>query len=262
MIRRERAIVFAPMPRISSIVYASIALFWVTMWTLLIRAELNPKEAALRAVPIAKVAGVFFRHEQSSELFIHGDGSHLGKFRVTPHERSADDSRIVDFSGNFQFRHSDEHRRVIWDGSLEFDRAFALKVVRLAFSVFDRSGPHAENARTEIEIDPAQRIAICTEKFGLAVTDRRTIPLDEAGIRTLMEERGIDPALLATMASSQSAAPEITARQSTVLVHDQRVDAYLVTVQVNQQTLLEVQLNSLGQILYAKSVLGWTLESE
>jgi hypothetical protein len=45
-----------------------------------------------------------------------------------------------------------------------------------------------------------------------------------------------------------------------MLLKGEKVETLLVTLQVNEQTLMEAQVSQLGQVLQAKTLTGWTVE--
>jgi hypothetical protein len=44
-----------------------------------------------------------------------------------------------------------------------------------------------------------------------------------------------------------------------MLIHGERIQTYLVSIGQNGQTLLEADISQLGQILRAKTLIGYTL---
>jgi hypothetical protein len=240
------------------IFYPMVAIFWLIMWTLLLRTELRPQGASLREVPIEHVARLIFREKQSSDLVFHGDGVRVGNLQMTPSVPS-ENRCVLDFSGTLQIRMPDatrEHLR--WNGSLTMDNAFAVQLLHLVFT----TAPTQEASGIEITINPIEHLASYVWRTHGRLEDEDTFPLDESGILKLAEHLGIDPGLLHTVSLSHTGAAHITAHQSSLQVHNEKVDTYLVTVELNGQTMLEAQISQLGVVLEAKTALGWTLESQ
>ena len=180
-----------------------------------------------------------------------------------PRTHVGNDHRVLDFSGSLQVRPSEtERRRIAWEGTLEFDATFSVQLLRLAFSVREGMGPHANHSRIELTIDPSNHVASYLWKGNDGYEDAQNYSLDKPGLEQLLDHLGIDPAMVQSSALSTIGSPVITARQATLEMHNGRVDTYLVTVVQNGQTLLEVHISELGKILQAKTILGWTLECE
>ena len=74
--------------------------------------------------------------------------------------------------------------------------------------------------------------------------------------RDLLGQIGLDPALLTTVGAPQTA-PTIHARQPSLVLHGDRVDTYQLILEQSGQTLLEIQVSQLGEVLEAKTLLGY-----
>jgi hypothetical protein len=253
------------MPRLSYplIAYPLIAIFWLTMWALLLRTELRPQGASLRAVPLPYVANVLFHHERDSELFIRADGTVIGHLRISPHIRPADQGRTLGFSGSLHLRlPNNDRQRINWDGSLEMDHDLNAQLFKMGFTIRDASSPPEDQSEITVVINPVAHSAGYSWKNGGHLEDEQSFALDQSGLQQLMGHLGVDPGLVRTTIPTQASMPVITAQQSTLEIHHERVDSFLVTIEQNGQTLAEMHISQLGQILQAKTLIGWTFDVE
>ena len=231
-----------------------VVVFWLTMSALLIRTELSTGKSPLRAVPIEHVLKLLFRHEQQSDLNIYSDRTRFGHLRIHPRVDKETGHRILEFSGALQLRLPTlPKQRFLWDGAVEMDPAFATQRFRFGFTMLEPTNYRAE---TQIE-PPAKRMHVLVRTT--AGISEETFTLDEKGAWQLMEHFGVDPEVVQTFTRDTTINPEITAQQSSLRVHGERMETYLVTIQQSGQTLLEFHVDQLGKILQAKTLVGYTL---
>lgn len=239
--------------------------FWLAMTGLLVRQHVGEGDAALREVPVGHVVKLLLMHEQPSDLNIFSEKRRLGHLRIHPRKRKDGRARVIEFSGNLlTMLPGAERQRVAWDGEWELDKTPATRrfTMDLTFRDSARSGTPAY--RTQITITPsalpAENRLHWSLHHGDRLLDGRSISLDENGLHTALQEL-VDPALL-EMVQGQTrtmSAPVIKAHLSTMLIHGERIDTYLVTIEQNGQTLIEADVSQLGQILRAKTLIGYTL---
>jgi hypothetical protein len=242
-----------------------ITVFFATMWTLLLRTELRPQKTALRKVPVEHVLKLFFQHQQPSDLFIHGSGERLGHVRFHPQVNSADDSRVIEFSGNAQLRiPGAPKQRIMWDGAAEYFQDMALRTVQLKTGVRESTTQPAPETTVNIFLNAMNRLVNYSISVDGRPVDQASFTLDENGVQGLMRRAGIDPELLRMVNSKaqSSTPPKISAHQSSLRLKSEEVETLLVTVEMNAQTMLEFHVSQLGQILHAKTLTGWTLEMD
>ena len=230
--------------------------FWLTMIGLLIRKEAGPGDSSLREVPVGHVVKLLLMHEQPSDLNISNGKLRVGNLRIHPQMHKGELSRVIDFVGNLQVMVPGmERQRVQWDGEIELEKTLAIRRFRMALTFRDPTQHSPPSFRTEITIVPAENQLTWTQQGGQTLT----YTLDDAGLQRALRE--IDPAL-PEMFQSQTRSmtpPVIKALQSSMLIHGERIDTYLVTIEQSGQTLLEFDVSQLGQILRAKSLIGYSL---
>ena len=244
---------------------AVIVVFWLIMAGLLVRQHVGEGDAALREVPVAHVVKLLLMHEQPSDLNIFSDKRRLGQMRIHPRFLAAERSRVIEFSGNLLTTlPGAERQRILWEGSWELEKTLTTRRFTITLTLRESSGKDATAYRTMVTVtpsaNPAENLLRWTLHRGDRLIENRRISLDAAGLDTALREL-VDPSML-QMVQGQTRAmtpPVIKAHQSTMLIHGERIDTYLVSIEQNGQTLIEADISQLGQILRAKTLIGYTL---
>jgi hypothetical protein len=242
---------------------ALIVVFWIAMTTLLLRSEFAPAQSRMREIPPAHVLKLLFLHQQSSELSIQYQGNPVGRLHVQPQVRREDGSRVIEFVGNALFHLPGVAReRMSWDGAVEMTRELAVREVRVGFNLRG-----AERYRVEVTHDVAANRGRYELKLGDTSVSARDYSFDAAGRAALLREAEAAPQLVAMIqAAIQSAGPQeplaIAARQGTLDFQGEPIETTLVSFSQGKQSLLEVHVNQLGQVMRAETLLGYTLVPE
>lgn len=235
-------------------VAALVVLFWLTMTALLLRHEIRPGDSALREVPVGHVVKLIFHHQQESDLKISNDKLRLGQLRITPRIDKAAGRRTLAFLGSLHIPGlpGAKSRRIAWDGELEMDKQLVIQRLRLGVKVHDPT-----ELRSEILILPAENLAQFELRSPTGILERQSYTLDEAGARTLLQQFGLDSAMIPAQIR-RGTPPLIKAQQSSLHVHGESMDTYRITVEANGQTWLECHVDQLGHIVRATTLLGYT----
>ena len=236
--------------------------FWLTMTGLLIRKETGPGDSVLREVPVGHVVKLLLMHEQASELNIYSGKMCVGHLRIHPQMHTGDRARIIEFVGDLQIMMPGlERQRVQWDGEIELEKTLATRRFTMGLTFRDPTLRNAPAYRAQITVAPAENLLTWTLPGSEQLPDQsHTSTLDDAGLQTALGAM-LDPAML-TLLQSQTRSmgpPVIRALQSSMLIHGERIDTYLVTVEQSGQTLLEFDVDQLGHILRAKTLIGYSL---
>ena len=240
------------LPRFFSI---AIVVFWVVMTALLVRTELWPNHSRLRAVPVGHVARLMWLHLQASDLIVSNNGQRVGHLHFEPKIRESDGARLLEYSGNLQVRLPGSPRnRISWDGIAEFDAESGLRSLLIGLGMKEPS-----LMRAEIFVTPAENRATYRLFNAGRETESEDFTLDEAGLKKVLAQVDLDPALYDTFRSSSAATPIVTAQQSHITIHHERIDTYLLEVRQGGQTLLEAHISQLGKVLRMKTLVGYTL---
>lgn len=235
-----------------------IVIFWLTMTALLLRKELAPGSLALQEVPVSHVMKLMFLHGQASDLNIHDERQLVGQLRLHPQVRKGDGMRLLDFGGGLFFSLPGQSRqRVSWGGEFVLNRALAVQLVRLNLNFRD-----ASETVVEVLIEPQTERLRYRVRSNDRQVDQGDYSLDERGILQWLEDRGLETTFLQQIRKPNSPHPSIKAWQSSIEIHGQRLETYRVTIEHGGQTFLEFHVNQLGQILEAKSFLGYTAAPE
>ncbi len=245
------------------VVATLIVLFWIAMTAQLIRSEVQPGESRMREVPVSHVLKLLFLHQQPSELSIQYQKQTVGRLRVHPQVRREDGARIFDFVGNAQFSVPGfSNERLSWDGSVELTRTLELRQVRVGLNT---RGPG--RYRIEFTHDVRANKGRYELKAGDAVVLAREYSLDAAGRAALLQQADVSPQIVAMIqAAIQGPGPQeplaIDARQATLEFQGEPIDTSLITFRQGGQTLGEIHVSQLGQVLHANTLLGYTLIPE
>ena len=235
--------------------------FWLTMIGLLIRKEAGPGDSSLREVPVGHVVKLLLMHEQPSDLNIYHGKLRLGNLRIHPQMPKGERSRVIDFIGSLQVMVPGfDRQRVDWSGELELEKTLATRRFSMTLTSRDPTLHSTPGFRVEIAIVPAENLLTWTVQSGQPFIDQpHTYTLDADGLQRALRE--IDPAL-PEMLQSQTRSmtpPVIKALQSSMLIHGERIDTFLVSIEQSGQTLLEFDVSQLGQIIRAKSLIDYSL---
>jgi hypothetical protein len=255
------------MPRLTFplVAYPLIALFWLTMWTLLIRSELRPGQGSLRAVTPEYVARLLFHDDQATDLRIRSGAASVGNLRLAPHPSATGGGREMDFSGSLQIRAPQGGaRRVSWDGAIKLNGRFEMELLQIRLAFHETGAISPGDRPMEITIDPALHRARYSWQPEEGVVDEHDFTLDRAGLDQLLEYLGMDASLLPSGAIPEVTAPQVTAQRATLELPGENsktvLDTFLVTLTVNGQTFVEAQISEVGKILKVKTILDWTLD--
>jgi hypothetical protein len=122
---------------------------------------------------------------------------------------------------------------------------------------FKMEEPISYSAEARIEAATRRMTVLLRSKESVT---SETFEFDEAGAwQELMRHFDVDPAVVHALLQDATMQPRIVAEQSSLRIHGEHIETYLVTIEQNGQTLLEFHVNELGQILYAKTLIGYTL---
>ena len=241
---------------LSRLVSTTIVVFWVVMTALLVRTELWPDRSSLRTVPIEKVAKLMWFHHEPSDLVVWNESRRVGHLHIHPKIRESDGARLLEYSGNVQVRLPGSARqRISWDGVAEFDAELGMRSLLVGLGMREISLDSAE-----ILITPAENRA----HFRLLDVNGRELnvndySLDERGLKKILTQVDLDPALYDTFRSSTPAVPVVTAQESSLIIHHERTKTYLVEMRQGGQTLIEAHVSELGQVLRVKTLVGYSL---
>lgn len=233
------------------------------MTALLIRNEVAPAQSRLRELPPAHVLKLLFLHEQVSELSIQYQKAPVGRLRIHPQVRRQDGARLIEFVGNAQFSLPGLNReRVSWDGVVELTRQLEVKEVRAGLS-----GRGADRFRLDVTHDVASGRGRYEAKADDLVFTAREYSLDPAGREALLRDANVPPHFIAMLqAALQSGGSQqpvtITARQGTLELQGEPIDTALVSFRQGPQTLLDLHVSQLGQVLRVETLLGYALVAE
>ena len=238
--------------------------FWLTMIGLLIRKEGGPGDSALREVPVGHIVKLLLIHEQTSDLNIYNEKMRLGHLTIHPKMPKGGRARVIEFSGYLQIVFPGfERERISWDGELELEKDLATRRFKIGLTLKDPTAHDPSSTRAEITVAPAENLLTwALLGGGLLPEPPHTYTLDHDGLEKALHE--MDPAIRQLIESQTKnvSPPVVKAHQSSMIVHGERMDTFLVTIEQSGQTLLEFDVDQLGQILRAKTLIGYSFAPE
>lgn len=238
-----------------------ITALFITMWTLLIRSEVQPGGSSLRALPVENVLKEVFQNEKPSLLVIHDGSQRVGTLRFVGQSEAADGSRTLQYFGNAQLELPGAGTlRSAWNGDIVVTPEWDLKTFTLSAAWRIASKNAGPATQLELSFSPQRHTASYVLKSGPDVIDRQEFSTDEAGLNTLLDHFDVDPIWRKQLRPGQGPKPSISARQASLVVDNVKLETALLSVVVNGQTLLEVHLSQFGEVLQARTLFGWTLD--
>ena len=221
------------------------------MSSLLIRLEIAPEKSNIFDVPPAHVLHTIFTHGQPSSLRVVENNLPIGTLWLQPHEEPG--RRAMQCSGNLWMRLPMLTRqRVSWSGNVEFGDDMNPRELHCELILRDpacRVDVHLDEQRLHYEIWQANKLTTAAD-----------MGLDAARLAEALRSAGIDPSLFANLPHARSA-PDVTARQTEMLFHGEKITVFKMTVRQGESTLAEFSISQLGQILEATTLFGYSLSA-
>ena len=237
--------------------------FWLAMTSLLVVRELYPESTRLNAVPLGYVGQIVFQHEQASDLRIYDSekkSSRKGEpgfLHLQPRILADSGRRVIEFNGSVDFTlPGGRQQHLSWAGSLELSRSLAAERLHLDLST-PEPGQHVD-----VVVDFAGKKAAYGAKVGDQIVNETAFTLDEAGFDALMCRAGVNPMLVQQLKASQREIPkfDLSAQSSSLVISGQKLETFLLSMKAGGQSVFDVQLSQLGQVLSAQvPALGWNL---
>jgi hypothetical protein len=228
------------------------------MTSLLIRLEINPDNSNLLTLPPSHVFKLMFMHQQISDLTITQQGKPIGNLMLRPKMDADLGTRTLIFTGGFSFLApgAQKKQRITWDGNLVMDRAFNTLSMALTASLQDP--PY----RIHLNVDPLAKRADYDIQLSGHPIKQSSIALNQEGVSSLLrDELGVDPGILQNAPVSVGT-PTLTAKQTELTIRKEKVVAYLLTLKQGETTVAEIYVSQLGQVLTAKTLIGYDLSTE
>ena len=242
----------------SRIVSGVIVCFWIVMTSLLIRLEINPDNSNLLTLPPSHVFKLMFMHQQISDLSITQNGKTVGNLMLRPKMDAELGKQTLIFTGGVLFLApgTQKKQRISWDGTLVMDRAF--NTLSLSLTANLQEPPYL----IHLYLDPLAKRADYDLLLSGHPVKKSSVALTQEGVSSLLrDELGIDPGILQNAPVSVGT-PTLTAKQTELTIRKEKVVAYLLTLKQGETTVAEVYVGQLGQVLTAKTLIGYNLSTE
>lgn len=234
---------------------------FITMWTLLIRSEVQPGGNSLRTLPVQHVLHELFLNEKASPLLIRDGTQTIGNLRISGRPEAPDGTRALEFFGSVQLSlPSANMQRSTWSGELVVTRDWEIQSVTLTTTTKEIAKSAAPATQLDFTLSPLQKTASYVLKSDGELLDQQTFTMDEAGMNALLDHLGVDEMWRKELRPGRAPKPEISARQAWLTIDHTKLETYLLTVVLNGQTLIEAHVSQLGEVLQARTIFGWTLD--
>jgi hypothetical protein len=239
-----------------------IVAFWLVMTGLLVMNEIHPEGSSVQEVPLPHVMKVLYLHEQPSDLRIYAGNACIGYLRVIPHVEKETDDRLLEITGNLQMQLGDSRSHIAWSGIMTMSPRFEMKKTDWSLTLQDSASTRLQ-LQTRADSPKAHLIVRSKDQ----IIQESDVALNETGFSGVMQEFGATPEMLAMVETAKATAkaqapPTIHARQSSLRYRGERTETYMVSIEQNGQTLIQCHFSQLGQVLYAKTLLGYTLQPD
>jgi hypothetical protein len=220
----------------------------------------QPSGNSLRALPVEHVLRDLFQPEKPSHLIIHAGNQRIGTFRLAGQGEAPDGTRTLQYFGNALLDlPGGGPQRSSWNGEIVVTPNWEMQSFSLTAA--SRGAAKTDGPATEFDLllSPLKRTVSYVLRSGADVVDQQSFSMDEAGLTALLDHFEIDPMWRRQFRPGRGPKPVLTARQASLVVENVKLETSLLTVLLNGQTLLEVHVSQLGEVLQAR-LFGWTLD--
>lgn len=228
------------------------------MTFLLVRLEINPGKSDLLSVPPSHVFKLMFLHEQTSDLNVTENGKPIGNLVLRPKIDPASGNRTMLFSGGLSIPlpGTAKRQRISWDGVLSLDPELNTRDLVLTFGL--QEPPY----RIHLDLVPQKKLAYYEIRQGNQLLRKSAVETTESGLSSfLKDELGVDSGMI-SQAPVSVGTPLLTAKQTELKIRNERIVAYLLTLKQGETTVADIYVSQLGQVLAAKTLLGYNLSTE
>jgi hypothetical protein len=233
--------------------------FWMVMMGMLLRLEMHPEETDIMNVPVSYVARMMFKHNQLSLLTVQDGDKAIGSVSLRP-SVTGTDGRSLDCSGSLSMQlPGDAPQRFNFHGVMDMDTA--LRVVDFYLDV------HLKEPRYQLTL----RGAVASKRLEYEVHDGKYLIASE---KLPMEASAIEPVVLRSLGLPENAMsalpavadgiarPEVTARETQITMHGERLQVYEVMVNEGTTPVAQLYVTQAGQVILGKTSFGYTITME
>jgi len=233
-----------------------IVAFWLVMMGLLIRLETHPDDTSILDVPVSYVMRIMFKHGQQSILTVSDDTGPIGTAALRP-SVTGSDGRSLDFSSTLSLQLPiSGHQRLNVNGSVDMNAALRVRGFHVDLAI------HRPLCRLSATGDMATNSLAYQLFQGYRPIISGTLPMDSAALGPLLSQSiGLDPNALPVSPGNISP-PITTARETELSLHGEQMQVYEVSIREGTSASIDFYVTQLGQIVLAKTNLGYTLSTE
>jgi hypothetical protein len=229
-----------------------IIAFWMVMMALLVRLETHPDSTGIMDVPVSYVARIMFKHGQQSLLTVREQDKAIGTVTLRA-STTGSNARVLDFSGSLSMQLAIAGaQRFNFHGIMDMDGALRM----LDFQVdLNMQQPHYQ---VTVKGDVGRKTLSCEVHDGTHLITAQMLPMDASALGpALLQSMGL-PANAMPISTGGIAPPSVTARETQIKLHGEQVQVYEVMVTEGAAPVAEFYVTQLGQVVLARTNLGYT----
>jgi|GEM_PF-1141405 len=242
---------------IQRIVAALIVVFWLAMTALLVQHRYFPESSRLSGVPVYHIGQIFFQQEQVSneqeqvsDMVLFKGKENIGFLRINPRSDLTKRINSVDLTGSFKLNTGAGKHNITVSARLDLSADYKMRLFQA--DIYADQNQHIKIINNQIS-------GVKTFSIGPRHSEegRLTYSLDKKGFESLLQENGTDATILAQLqgASGQMPPPVFVAQESSVNLNGETVSSYLLAMKMGDQTIVDIHISQIGQVLKANAPL-------
>jgi hypothetical protein len=237
-------------------VAAIIVIFWLVMMALLVKIELHPDETDILDVPVPYVMHLLFKHAQISILTVQQEGAPIGTISVRPALTGTTGSTLESSGALNMMLPLGSRQRLNYNGGVDMDNAMRVRAFHLDVS------NQEQHTRLNLHGDFARKVFTFEVRMADRVVAEQTLPMDLSNLEpVLLQNAGLQGTALPGISSS-IAPPVVTARETQIRLHGEKLQVYEVTVMEASARVLDFYVTEVGQIVLARTNFGYSFATE
>jgi hypothetical protein len=165
-------------------------------------------------------------------------------------------TRSMDFSGSLSLHlPMVSNQRISWNGSMNMDRQLNTRDFHVDLTL--REPPY----RVMIVGQIPERKLYYEAYQGGQLLGRGSVPLDKSAASGTLQQFGVNPEIVLNVRNSLGT-PTVMAKQAELRVRGERIEVYQLIIKQDANTLADIFVSQLGQVLLVQTPFGYTLAAE
>jgi len=240
-----------------------IVAFWIVMMAMLVRLEMHPEATDILDVPVSYVERIMFKHGQQSLLSVRQGEKPIGTISVHP-SITGSDARMLDCSGSLSLQMpATAQQRFNFHAVLDMDKTLRVQDFHLDVNL------QQPRCQVSVKGDVARKTLEYEMRDGDHLINSQTLPWDAGALGpAVLQSLGLPGSAMPFTPSGPVVAPigisppAVTARETQITLHGEKVEVYEVIVSEGTAQMAEFYVTQLGQVVLAKTSFGYTISME